>query len=99
METILSIAIRLGNRVIPTPTPRMTTQQTLDGEPTSFDWAILLQRLDGILRARWGKTARRWRIGRYAVLVELHQGKKRPRGNPLTSARQLVPKSSALHFR
>lgn len=24
METILSIAIHLGNRVIPTPTPRMT---------------------------------------------------------------------------
>ena len=88
----------LWDGVVSTPTPRMTTRQTFERKPATLDWAILLQRLDGILRAGWGKTARGWRVGGYAVLVELHQGKKRPRGNPLTDAHQLVPKFSALHF-
>ena len=51
----------------------MAATYALSREPTPFDWAILANSLDGVLRAGGCEAKRRWLEGRYALLVEANQ--------------------------
>ena len=51
----------------------MATRETLQREPATLNRAILLQRLDCVLRAGGRIAARRRGVGRDAVLIELDQ--------------------------
>ncbi len=86
-----SIFILLRNGVVATAAPWVATQQAFEREPATLDWAVLLQCLDGILRTGGCETTRGRCVGRYAILVKLHQRQQRPRGNPFTAVHKLVP--------
>lgn len=46
----------LGNRIIPTSSPRMARTDAFDGQPAAFKNPPLAQSLDGVLGTRWAIT-------------------------------------------
>lgn len=63
----------------------MALGNSLYREKKPLDWPILAQRLQGILRAGGGKSARWWRQWRDATTVEEYQKQKRLQKQPLES--------------
>ena len=55
----------------------MTAGDALGGEPTPFDWSILANGLDGVLRAGGREAARWWLERRDAPLVEANHSDER----------------------
>ena len=55
----------------------MAATYALGGEPTPFDWAILANSLDGVLRAGGCKATRWWLEGRDKLLIEAYKPDKR----------------------
>ena len=51
----------------------MAAEDAADGEPCTFEGAVLAQRLDGILRARRRVAACGGEVGRYRPLIESYQ--------------------------
>lgn len=85
--------------IIAAAAPRMASGQPFEGQPTPFERPVFAQRLDGVLRTSRGKTARRRRKRRNAVLVDLHEDDQRQSRRTPTSVQQSVPESSGRHVR
>ena len=90
-------ALRHG--IVTAAAPGMATRQPLDCQPAPLDRPVLPQRLDGILRTGRGKTARRRRERRYAILIDLHEQDQRKCRRTLTSAQQSATESFGRHVR
>ena len=65
------ILLRYG--IVARAAPWVATRDALQGEPTTFEYAILAYCLDAILRAGRGEAARRRSQGRDTLLVEANQ--------------------------
>ena len=52
-------SVTLWNRVVATPSPGMTAEESFECEPTAFECAIFAECFDGILRAGGCKSASR----------------------------------------
>jgi hypothetical protein len=65
----------LRNRIITTPTPRMTTANTFDGKPPALNDAMLFHCFDGILRTGRSVSAPRRKKRRQAVSVKIYRKK------------------------
>ena len=69
----------------------MTTQQSAQGEPAAFDWAILGDGFQGVGGAGGGEATRGGGEWRDAVTVELDQNQQWPREDPFTGASESLP--------
>ena len=63
----------LGNRIVPTSTPWMASEESFNCKVQPFYRAVLAQCSYGVCRAGWGKSACRGFERRYADLVEAYQ--------------------------
>ena len=74
--------------VVTTPTPRMTTYNSLEGEPTTLDRPILLECLEGIGGAGRGEATSGGFEGRDTELIEAHKADERQGEDALKGLRQ-----------
>ena len=77
--------------VVATAAPGVTTQQSAEGEPAAFDWAIFGDGLQGVGGAGGGEATRGGGEWRDAVTVELDQNQQWPREDPFTGASESLP--------
>ena len=71
MQAYTYILLRYG--IVARAAPRVAAHDALQGEPTPFEYAILADCLDAILRAGRRKAARRRSQGRDAPLIEAYK--------------------------
>jgi hypothetical protein len=62
--------------VVTTATPRMASRDALDGKPQAFEWSVLLDSFDGILRASGREPTRRRKQWRNARPIEIYRHKQ-----------------------
>ena len=62
--------------VVTTATPRMTARDALNGKPQTFEWSMLLDSFDGILRACRREPTRRRKQWRNACPIEIYRHKQ-----------------------
>ena len=58
--------------VVATAAPGVTAQQSAQGEPAAFDWAILGDGFQGVGGAGWGKSAMSHSSARNADLIKTY---------------------------
>lgn len=62
----------LWHGVVPAPTPRMAAADAFDGEPAAFEYAMLFDSFNGILRASGHVPATGRKQRRNAVTIKIH---------------------------
>lgn len=72
-------ALRSGNGIVSVSTPRVATQNATGGEIPPFEWSILAECLQGILRTGGSITTRRHGERRDTQLIEPYQNNERSR--------------------
>ena len=83
--------------IVTAAAPRMTPAQTFECQPSTLQRAILLQRLDSILRTCRSKPARWRKYRRDKTLIEPHQNQQRKCSDFLTKIGTPVPESFPPH--
>lgn len=67
-----------GHRVIAAHTEWVASRKPADGQPTSVQRAVSLQRFHGVRRTTRHESARRWQQGRQRDLITAHQKNQHP---------------------
>ena len=62
----------LWHGIVAMSAPGVTAQDASYGQIKTLDRSVLLQRFDGVLRARWGKTTRRWCERRNTLAIKAY---------------------------